>query len=70
LALLAGSYASAEQQTTQERIFQLKATLGASKQALMKYQWIETQTLSFDGEQKSQTVNRCYYGPDGTVQKK
>jgi hypothetical protein len=68
-ALLACVYAAAEQQTPQQRIFQLKASLGASKQALMKYQWIETQTLSLNGEQKSQTVSRCYYGPDGTVQK-
>lgn len=69
LALLACTFASAAPQTPQERVFQIKSTLAASKQALMQYQWIETQTLSLNGEQKSQTVNRCYYGPDGTVQK-
>jgi len=69
LALLASVFANAEQQTPQERVFQIKSTLAASKQALTQYQWIETQTLSLNGEQKNQTVNRCYYGPDGTVQK-
>jgi hypothetical protein len=68
-ALLACTLVSAAQQTPQDRVFQIKAILAASKNALMQYQWIETQTLSLDGEQKSQTVNRCYYGPDGTVQK-
>jgi hypothetical protein len=69
LTLLACAFAAAEQQTPQQRVFQIKSTLAASKQALMQYQWIETQTLSLNGEQKSQTVNRCYYGPDGAVQK-
>jgi hypothetical protein len=69
LALLTCGFATAQEQTPQERVFQIKSILVASKQALMQYQWIETQTLSLNGEQKSQTVNRCYYGPDGTVQK-
>jgi hypothetical protein len=69
VALLTCASATAQEQTPQQRVFQIKAILAASKNALMQYQWIETQTLSLNGEQKNQTVNRCYYGPDGTVQK-
>jgi hypothetical protein len=57
------------QQTPQERIFAIKALLGASTQALHQYQWIETTSVLVNGEEKSQSVKRCYYGPDGTVQK-
>ena len=69
LALLTCTVATAQEQTPQQRVFAIKSILAASKQALMQYQWIETQTLSVNGEQKNQTVNRCFYGPDGTVQK-
>lgn len=61
--------AALAQQTPQERIFAIKALLGASTQALHQYQWIETTSVLVKGEEKSQSVKRCYYGPDGTVQK-
>lgn len=65
--LLAATAASA--QTASERVQTIKAILDASKQALHEYQWIETETISLNGEQKAQKVSRCYYGPDGNVQK-
>lgn len=61
--------ATAIAQTATERVQTIKAILDASKQALHSYQWIETQSIALNGEQKSQKVSRCYYGPDGTVQK-
>jgi hypothetical protein len=66
-AFVIGSGASA--QTASERVETIKAILDASKQALHEYQWIETETISLNGEQKAQKVSRCYYGPDGKVQK-
>jgi hypothetical protein len=33
------------------------------------YQWVETTTVSVDGEQKSMVQQRCYYGEEGTLVK-
>ena len=55
--------------SAEERIANLKAWLNASKEALHHYTWIETTTVSHQGEVKSTTQNRCVYGMDGTLQK-
>jgi len=66
---IASSGAAVADPTPSERVMAVKSILQASTQALHQYQWIETTVVSLDGEEKSQTVKRCYYGPDGTVTK-
>ncbi len=53
----------------EQRLAAVKQSLAASKQALRKYQWIETTTISMKGEVKSQKQESCYYGADGAIQK-
>jgi len=69
LLILPFSLALAQQPTAQERVVALKASLAASEASLKQYEWVETTTVSVKGEQKSQQMNRCYYGDDGKVQK-
>ena len=57
------------QPTPQQRAAMLKQWLQASEQQMRAYEWIETTVVSKDGEQKSSTQKRCYYGADGKVQK-
>jgi hypothetical protein len=59
----------AQQPTVGERIAALKATMMASQVILRQYQWVETTTVTVNGEQKSQKQEQCYYGADGTLQK-
>jgi hypothetical protein len=47
----------------------LKQWLQASQAQLRNYEWIETTVVAKDGEEKSRTENRCYYGVDGVLQK-
>lgn len=47
----------------------LKQNLGESQKRLRQYEWIETTTISHNGEQKSQKQQRVYYGADGTLVK-
>jgi hypothetical protein len=61
--------APAPEETLQDRVAQLKAWLKASQDQLRAYQWIETTTITVNGEQKSQVEKRCYYGADGTLEK-
>jgi hypothetical protein len=63
------SIAQAPQPSLQERIAGLKSTFAVSQANLRHYQWIETTTVSVNGEQKSQKQQRCYYGADGTLEK-
>ena len=61
--------AAATSETPQQRAADLKAWLQASREQMRAYQWIETTTVSVDGEQKSMEQQRCYYGEDGTLVK-
>ncbi|MEZ5572810.1 MAG: hypothetical protein R3E64_12390 [Halioglobus sp.] len=56
-------------ETSQQRVADLKAWLQASREHMRDYEWIETTTVSVDGEQKSMTEQRCYYGEEGTLVK-
>jgi len=47
----------------------LKQWLQTSQAQMRAYEWIETTIVSKDGEEKSSTQKRCYYGADGKVQK-
>ncbi len=61
--------AQAPQPSLPERVAALKATLAASQANLRHYEWIETTTVSLNGEEKSRKQQRCYYGADGVLQK-
>ena len=61
--------AQTPQPSLQDRIAGLKTTFAVSQTNLRHYQWIETTTVSVNGEQKSQKQQRCYYGADGTLEK-
>lgn len=52
-----------------QRISDLKANMEASKVILRGYQWVETTTVSVNGEEKSSKQQLCYYGNDGTIQR-
>lgn len=58
-----------QQMTAQQRAQMLWQSLQASQAQLRNYEWIETVAVSVDGEQKSTTTKRCYFGVDGTLQK-
>jgi hypothetical protein len=53
----------------QDHVAALKNSLAASQRDLRTFQWIETTTVSLNGEQKSFKEQSCYYGADGTLQK-
>ena len=52
-----------------ERVAAIKQAFHQSQQKLKTFEWIETTTVTFKGEVKSQKQNRCYYGADGNLQK-
>ena len=60
---------SGQSPATQEHVAAFKQSLAKNKEALKKYQWVETTTVSMKGEVKSVKQNACYYGADGKVQK-
>jgi hypothetical protein len=53
----------------QQRIGEIKQSIGKNKAQLKQYAWTETTELSLKGEEKKRTQNDCKYGPDGKVQK-
>ena len=55
--------------TTAERVAAIKASFAQSMQNLKQYQWTEAQVVNLKGEDKSNTLNTCYYGADGKVVK-
>jgi hypothetical protein len=70
LASLVASPASAQGGGgVQERVAAIKNSMIASQQDLRTYQWVETTTVSYKGEQKSFKEQSCYYGADGSLQK-
>ncbi len=69
LALAGAIPAGAQAPTNQEAIAALKANLTMSRTLLKQYEWIEVTVLSLDGEEKSRTEYRCYWGADGKMQR-
>jgi hypothetical protein len=62
--------ARAQEKTAESRkIAAIEQSLARSMTALRSYEWIETVTVTVDGEQKSRKENRCYDGTEGTLQK-
>ena len=70
-AVVLGAQAPAAQGagSEQDHVAALEQTLQQGLARIRQYEWIETTVTSLDGEEKSRTQNRCYYGADGTVQK-
>ncbi len=56
-------------QDAKDKLAAVKASLVGSQALLRQYEWIETSIVSVKNEEKARTVNRCYYGDDGKVQK-
>jgi len=54
---------------TQQRAQELKQSVAANRQALMKYQWIQNTQVTVKGKTRKDTTNECRYGPDGKVEK-
>jgi hypothetical protein len=55
--------------TPQQRVAYLKQWLQESQARMRSYVWVETTTVRKDGEVKSQGQKKCFYAPDGTLQK-
>jgi hypothetical protein len=53
----------------QQKIAALKQSAAENKQRLHQYQWVETQQITFKGDEKPQKVFQCSYGPNGQVVK-
>ena len=67
--LLFGQGVSAQTAPPKERIEAIKTSFQQSQAVLRKYEWIETQVVTYKGEEKSSKQSRCYYGVDGKLQK-
>ncbi len=71
--LVVALHVSASAQTAEERLAALKQAVQKSLQQsvaiLKQHEWIETTTVSEKDKVKSTTMNRCYYGAEGKVQK-
>ena len=52
-----------------DRVKALKASLEHDTGVLRKMEWIETTSVLYKGEEKSNKQERCYYGADGKLQK-
>jgi len=57
------------QSDMQETVGMIKKNLGDSKEKIKNYEWIETTTTFYKGEQKSVKQNQCYYSVDGKLTK-
>jgi len=69
MLLLAGITRVSAQADMQENVAMIKKNLADSKQAMKKYEWIETTTVFMNGEQKSVKQKQCYYAVDGKLTK-
>ncbi len=67
--LLANGPVPAQTPALKEHVAALKENLTKNQALLKQYEWVETRVLSLKGEEKNRTVNRCFYGPDGTIQR-
>lgn len=61
--------AAAQNPDMQQRIAEVKAAMAGNKQALGRYTWTQTVTISLKGEEKKQEHFQVRLGPDGKPQK-
>lgn len=66
---LFSSIGMAQAPQSKERVEAIKTSFQQSQAVLRKYEWIETQVVTYKGEEKSSKQSRCYYGVDGKLQK-
>ena len=52
-----------------DKLIALKQSITENKKKLRQYSWIETTIISLKGEEKSRVQKKCFYGPDGKIQK-
>jgi hypothetical protein len=69
LVIIAGITQVFAQRDMQETVAIIKKNLADSKAGLKKYEWVETTTTFYKGEQKSVRQNQCYYSVDGKLTK-
>lgn len=69
MMLLPALHAQPDQAAIQQRVTEMKASMAANKKQLMKYQWLQTTTVSIKGKTRKDEQFMCQYGPDGKVQK-
>ena len=65
-AVASSGFAQADMQET---VGMIKKNLTDSKEKIKSYEWIETTTTFYKGEQKSVKQNQCYYSVDGKLTK-
>ena len=53
----------------QDKVAAFKQSVAQNQKKLHQYQWTETTIISVKGDEKSRVLKRCFYGPDGKVQK-
>jgi len=70
MAVPAPAQAPTQAPDLQKHVVALKENLAKSQELLKQYEWVETRVMTLKGEEKNRTENRCFYGPDGTIQKK
>jgi hypothetical protein len=61
--------AGAVKAALQQRIGEIKQSIGANQAQLRQYAWTETTEIALKGEDKKRSQADCKYGPDGKVQK-
>ena len=66
---LARAQPAAPPPALEEKIAAIKEAFQASQAKLKGFQWIQTTTVSVNGEQKKQKVDQVYYGAEGTLVK-
>ena len=69
LFLLCWSVSVGQSDETKQLVDMVKKNLGASMQNLKNYEWLETTTVFYKGEQKSSKQNQCYYSVDNKLTK-
>ena len=65
-ACTSGLFAQADMQET---IAMIKKNLTDSKEKIKQYEWLETTTTFYKGEDKNVKQNQCYYAVDGKLTK-
>jgi hypothetical protein len=55
--------------SAQQHVTELKETIAANREKLMKYQWVQSTEVSVKGKVRKDQQMQCRYGPDGKVVK-
>ena len=59
----------AQDMSVSQRVAALKGNIQTAKIILHNYEWIQTTTVTHNGDVVSTKQERCYYGDDGSLQK-